>query len=349
MTTLSREPEETLAQQFHAAYERLAPAFSYTTRTESAKPWDEVPEQNRNLMIAVCREILTSRCDLLRQREEEIERLKEKLDRQRDSDHANACVLGLVVTSEVETLRAQLAASKQDTQDMIWERDDLLQNLTMKDSELGALKGQLAADKSFIETTQHMYLDAVMEKDIALQQLAAMTQERVCAVCKHATDLACSDCQIDLATTVYVCATTACRTQHERTCPGALLRERTAIQQAISVEFAKKAYTDEDRAHEDLLENVGVFLDHHQALEQQLTASQERVKELELINFDHELNKPVLEARCAELADAGEMLWATLAHVSGGDWTKQTPEWQEAAARFRDKYFAALTTERPPT
>jgi hypothetical protein len=44
------------------------------------------------------------------------------------------------------------------------------------------------------------------------------------------------------------------------------------------------------------------------------------------------------------MADAAEMLWIVLANVSGGDWTKQTPEWQEAAARWRDNYFAALRT-----
>jgi hypothetical protein len=42
------------------------------------------------------------------------------------------------------------------------------------------------------------------------------------------------------------------------------------------------------------------------------------------------------------MVDAAEMLWVVLANVSGGDWTKQTPEWQEAAARWRDNYFAAL-------
>jgi len=42
------------------------------------------------------------------------------------------------------------------------------------------------------------------------------------------------------------------------------------------------------------------------------------------------------------MADAAEMLWIVLANVSEGDWTKQTPDWQEAAARRRDNYFAAL-------
>lgn len=61
---LSHAPEvvssEQLAQKFHETYERLAPAFSYTTRIESAKPWDNVPENNKKLMIAVCAEILQS-------------------------------------------------------------------------------------------------------------------------------------------------------------------------------------------------------------------------------------------------------------------------------------------------
>jgi len=50
-------PEE-LAREFHDTYERLAPSFGYETRKESAKPWNEVPEQNRRLMTAVCREII---------------------------------------------------------------------------------------------------------------------------------------------------------------------------------------------------------------------------------------------------------------------------------------------------
>ena len=53
------EPEQ-LAKAFHEAYERLAPAFGYKTREESAKPWKEVPENNRKLMIAVCAEILAA-------------------------------------------------------------------------------------------------------------------------------------------------------------------------------------------------------------------------------------------------------------------------------------------------
>lgn len=50
---------EDLARRFHETYERLAPDFGYETRRASAKPWAEVPEQNRALMVAVCAELLT--------------------------------------------------------------------------------------------------------------------------------------------------------------------------------------------------------------------------------------------------------------------------------------------------
>lgn len=50
---------EDLARRFHETYERLAPQYGCETRDASAKPWDEVPMDNRRLMIAVCAEILT--------------------------------------------------------------------------------------------------------------------------------------------------------------------------------------------------------------------------------------------------------------------------------------------------
>jgi hypothetical protein len=46
------------------------------------------------------------------------------------------------------------------------------------------------------------------------------------------------------------------------------------------------------------------------------------------------------------MADAAEMLWVVLANVSGGDWTKQSEEWREAAARWRDNYFAVVKAGR---
>ncbi len=56
-TTLTAEQ---IAQAFHEAYERLAPDFGYETREASAKPWGDVPEQNRSLMIAVVQALIDS-------------------------------------------------------------------------------------------------------------------------------------------------------------------------------------------------------------------------------------------------------------------------------------------------
>jgi hypothetical protein len=50
-------PEE-LARFFHETYERLAPEYQYETREDSAVPWDEVPEDNKRLMIATAAEVL---------------------------------------------------------------------------------------------------------------------------------------------------------------------------------------------------------------------------------------------------------------------------------------------------
>jgi hypothetical protein len=49
---------EQLAKLFHGTYERLAPRFGYRTRPESAKHWDAVPSVNKELMIAVSKEVL---------------------------------------------------------------------------------------------------------------------------------------------------------------------------------------------------------------------------------------------------------------------------------------------------
>lgn len=51
---------EQLARTFHEAYERLAPDFGYATREASAKPWTDVPESNRKLMIATAQAVLDS-------------------------------------------------------------------------------------------------------------------------------------------------------------------------------------------------------------------------------------------------------------------------------------------------
>lgn len=49
---------ERIAQRFHEEYERLAPEHGYETREASAKPWKDVPDQNKYLMIHVVQSLL---------------------------------------------------------------------------------------------------------------------------------------------------------------------------------------------------------------------------------------------------------------------------------------------------
>jgi hypothetical protein len=49
---------EPIAEAFHRTYERLAPDHNYETREQSAKPWRDVPANNRALMIAVVAALL---------------------------------------------------------------------------------------------------------------------------------------------------------------------------------------------------------------------------------------------------------------------------------------------------
>jgi hypothetical protein len=49
-----------LSEKFHDIYERLAPGFSYDTRKSSAVAWCDVPDNNKNLMIATCIELIAA-------------------------------------------------------------------------------------------------------------------------------------------------------------------------------------------------------------------------------------------------------------------------------------------------
>lgn len=41
-----------VARFFHDTYEELAPSFGYDTRPETKVAWDDLPAENRKLMIA---------------------------------------------------------------------------------------------------------------------------------------------------------------------------------------------------------------------------------------------------------------------------------------------------------
>lgn len=48
----------TIAKEFHESYERLAPAHGYETRKASAVPWEDVPPNNKALMVSVVEDLL---------------------------------------------------------------------------------------------------------------------------------------------------------------------------------------------------------------------------------------------------------------------------------------------------
>ena len=56
----SRYDEAThrVAQAFHERYEWWAPHFGYKTRDASAVPWEDVPEQNKMVMLATIQSLL---------------------------------------------------------------------------------------------------------------------------------------------------------------------------------------------------------------------------------------------------------------------------------------------------
>jgi hypothetical protein len=52
--------------------------------------------------------------------------------------------------------------------------------------------------------------------------------------------------------------------------------------------------------------------------------------------------------RLRQPLDLAETAWGIIANAGGGDWTKETQEWQDAAARWRDAYHAALDAAQEP-
>lgn len=58
MTPEELEIAHNIAKAFHETYERLAPKYNYRTRDASAVPWEEVPEENKMLMVGVVGDLL---------------------------------------------------------------------------------------------------------------------------------------------------------------------------------------------------------------------------------------------------------------------------------------------------
>lgn len=51
----------------------------------------------------------------------------------------------------------------------------------------------------------------------------------------------------------------------------------------------------------------------------------------------------ILQEDLEEMKSAAEYLWIVLANTSSGDWSKQSSEWQTAAARARDGFREACS------
>lgn len=49
--------DEAVARLLHHTYERLAPAHNWETQERSRTPWEELPPENRSLMVATVREV----------------------------------------------------------------------------------------------------------------------------------------------------------------------------------------------------------------------------------------------------------------------------------------------------
>lgn len=114
------EEAERWARRFHELYEELAPGFGYATREESRKPWEEVPQKNRELMIAVARGVVGEATAAL---EQERDRLAKELERahgieeeaqeyQRERDQARAEVERL--KTENDEVKKEIVAASDD-------------------------------------------------------------------------------------------------------------------------------------------------------------------------------------------------------------------------------------------
>jgi hypothetical protein len=52
-----------------------------------------------------------------------------------------------------------------------------------------------------------------------------------------------------------------------------------------------------------------------------------------------------LKAKVKHFEAALEMAWVVIANVSGGDWEKQSSDWQTAVTKWRDEQFHPIWSE----
>lgn len=76
---INRPTPEQLAQLFHQFYEEEAPKHNYKTRATSRTTWDNVPDNNKNTMIATANRVIKKMFDE-GWPNDEIERVADEVD-----------------------------------------------------------------------------------------------------------------------------------------------------------------------------------------------------------------------------------------------------------------------------
>jgi signal transduction histidine kinase len=71
----------------------------------------------------------------------------------------------------------------------------------------------------------------------------------------------------------------------------------------------------------------------------------DEIERLRESNFQLRQGAEEQKQRIKRLEDCIETAWGIIANVSGGDWTRQKPQWQEAVVRWRDNDFHPIMKE----
>ena len=101
-------------------------------------------------------------------------------------------------------------------------------------------------------------------------------------------------------------------------------------------------------------DEANAVVDAFDGLEEQLEVARDAERLADRRYFAEIKNYEQAEQRAERLQEQNEAAmdclnyaWTIICNVSEGDWTKQTQEWQDAAARCRDQYHALLPTMGP--
>lgn len=83
------------------------------------------------------------------------------------------------------------------------------------------------------------------------------------------------------------------------------------------------------------------WVNHARELERELNVANAIIRQQQLLDEENLR----LQERIKRLEDCIETAWGIIANVSGGDWTRQKPHWQEAVVRWRDNDFHPIMKE----